>query len=169
MYGIVRQSDGHIAVRSTPGQGTIFEVHLPRVQEAVPEEREEDAPVLPPGSETVLVVEDDDLVRSIARRILEASGYTVLDAASGSDALQLGAAHPAIQLLVTDVVMPGMNGRELAERLLAQNPALKVIYMSGYANSTVVQQQVLAPDTPFLQKPFDVKGLLEKVRGVLDD
>ena len=174
VYGIVKQSGGYIWVYSEVRHGTTVKVYLPRVAIA-----EEDAAPLPAvaepaaprgGSETVLLVEDAAPVRSLARRSLEASGYTVLDAADGAAALDLAARHGGgIDVLVTDVVMPGMSGRELAERLAPERPRMKVLYTSGYTDDAMVRQGVLTAGVAFLQKPFVPETLARKVREVLDE
>jgi len=120
------------------------------------------------GSETLLLVEDDEPLRTLAREILLIQGYTVLDATSPSEALRLADAHPGpIHLLLTDVVMPQMNGRQVADHLLAARPALKVLFMSGYTDAAIVEHGVLEAGTHFLQKPFTPDGLSRKVREVL--
>ena len=170
VYGIVKQSGGYIWVYSEPGRGTTVKVYLPRVA------GEADAPPLAApslaevrGDETVLLVEDATPVRTMARRGLEGRGYRVLDASDGPAALELSARHAGrIDLLVTDVVMPGMSGRELAERLAPQRPSMKVLYTSGYTDDTMVRQGVLTAGVAFLQKPFVPDTLARKVREVLD-
>ncbi len=170
VYGVVKQSGGYIWVYSEPGRGTRVKVYLPRVAAAL----DTPAPAPEPqqvrgGQETVLLVEDATPVRSLARRSLEACGYTVLDAADGPAALQLSTRHAGgIDLLVTDVVMPGMSGRELAERLAPKRPAMKVLYTSGYTDDAMVRQGVLTAGVAFLQKPFVPETLARKVRDVLD-
>ena len=170
VYGIVRQSGGHITVESTVGQGARFRVYLPRV-EAPLDPTSRPTPVAAPaaGTETILVAEDERLVRVLAQKVLERAGYRVVVAVGGADALALAERHAGpIHLLLTDVVMPEMNGRELARRLAALRPGVRVLYMSGYADEAVAQHGVLDPDTAFLQKPFTPEGLAKKVRGVLD-
>src|SRR5213592_1044324 len=170
VYGIVRQSGGHIAVDSAPGRGATFRIYLPRV-EAPLDPTDRPTPVTAPaaGSETILLVEDEHLVRLLARKVLERAGYRVLVAAGGAEALDLAERYAGtIHLLLTDVVMPGMNGRELIRRLAPLRPDLRVLYMSGYADEAVAQHGVLDPGTAFLQKPFTPGGLADKVRGVLD-
>ncbi|HEX4627818.1 MAG TPA: PAS domain S-box protein [Gemmatimonadales bacterium] len=170
VYGIVKQSGGYVWVYSEVGHGTTVKVYLPRVEGAT-----ETAPLVPApqvvrgGTETVLLVEDAAPVRSLARKSLAARGYTVLDAADGPSALALATSHGgAIDLLVTDVVMPGMGGRELAERLAAVRPQMKVLYTSGYTDDAMVRQGVLTAGVAFLQKPFIPDTLARKVRDVLD-
>jgi signal transduction histidine kinase/CheY-like chemotaxis protein len=171
VYGIVKQSGGSIAVDSAPGQGAIFRIYLPRVAEVV------DRPVTPVatsaparGSETLLLVEDDDEVRALARETLESGGYVVLPAASGAEALRLvGDGAPPIDLLVTDVVLPQLlSGRALAERLTADRAVRRVLYMSGYTDDAILRHGVLEDGAAFLQKPFTPDALLRKVREVLD-
>src|SRR6266498_3194216 len=170
VYGIVKQSDGYIWVYSEPGRGTSFKIYLPRV-EAVAEPPAPKA--MPPaslrGSETVLVVEDEAAVRNRVRRVLEAHGYSVLVAADGPEALRLiESHHEPIHLLVTDVVMPKMSGRQLAERVVSTRRETKVLYLSGYTDDAIVHHGVLAPGIAFLQKPFTPRALARKLREVLD-
>ena len=170
VYGIVKQSGGYIWVYSEPGRGTMVKVYLPRVPGAAePPLPAPEPPALRGGHETVLLVEDAAPVRTLARRSLEACGYTVLDAADGPSAIELSARHAgAIAVLVTDVVMPGMSGRELAERLAPTRPEMKVLYTSGYTDDAMVRQGVLNAGVAFLQKPFVPDSLARKVRDVLD-
>ena len=170
VYGIVKQSGGYIWVYSEPGRGTTVKVYLPRVPGAAePPLPEPEPPALRGGHETVLLVEDAAPVRTLARRSLEACGYQVIDAADGPKALELSARHSGeIAVLVTDVVMPGMSGRELAERLAPTRPAMKVLYTSGYTDDAMVRQGVLNAGVAFLQKPFVPDSLARKVREVLD-
>jgi len=170
VYGIVKQHRGHIWVYSEPGLGSTFKVYLPRV-EAGPAatSRSEEATALPRGSETVLVVEDEPAVRSVAVRVLSGLGYQVLEASSGLDALQVAATWgQMIHLLLTDVIMPEMNGKALAEQLTALYPALKVLFISGYTDETISRRGVLEEGVAFLQKPFTPSRLAHKVREVLD-
>jgi two-component system cell cycle sensor histidine kinase/response regulator CckA len=168
-YGIVRQSGGQITVSSTPGAGTTFRIHLPRVDTPVDAARAT-SPVTAPaaGTETVLVAEDEQIIRVLIRKVLEQAGYTVLLAGGGAEALQVAERHARpIHLLVTDVVMPGMSGRELARRVVERWPATKVLYMSGYADDAVERHGVLDPGTAFMQKPFTPSALARRVRDVL--
>ena len=171
VYGIVKQSGGYVVVESEPDSGATFKVFLQRleagVDEALPLVAADHVP--PSGSETVLLVEDEEVVRNLVREILERNGYAVLEARNGVEALELGQtfAEP-IHLLVTDVVMPKMSGRELAERLVAIHPETRVLYMSGYTDGAIGQQGVLDPQTELLQKPFSFDDLAQKVRKVLD-
>jgi len=170
VYGIVKQSGGNVWVYSEPGQGTAFKVYLPRVDAPVAEVRRRPASVSATGRETVLIVEDEDAVRRLAERILRSAGYKVLAAASGGDALLQCEKHDApIDLLLTDVVMPQMSGRALAERLAKSRPALKVLYMSGYTDNAIVHHGVLEPGTHFIGKPFAADELRRKAREALDD
>ena len=169
VYGIVKQSGGNIWVYSEPGRGTTFKVYLPQIDEAVAPVQS--GTVLAPraeGSETILVVEDEDAVRELARDILQASGYTVLEARHGGEALQIAERHPGpIHAMLTDVVMPDMSGRALTQRLVDVRPDVAVLYMSGYTDNAIVHHGVLDPGTVFLQKPFTPDALARKVREVL--
>jgi CheY-like chemotaxis protein len=170
VYGAVKQSGGHVAVYSEVGHGTTFKVYLPRAEgrPSCGAPSAQGLP-LPTGGETLLVIEDDDGIRALTRRILEGCGYAVLAAADGREALAAAEGHGGrIDLLVTDVVMPHLGGGRLAERLAARRPGLKVLYLSGYADDAVVRHGVLERGAAFLQKPFTVAGLARKVREVLD-
>jgi PAS domain S-box-containing protein len=170
VYGIVKQSNGHIGVYSEPGFGTTFKLYLPRYAGETLAEAADPSPVVTRhGTETVLLVEDDDSVRVLAHTILMESGYKVLEARNGLEALLLSEQYGApIHLLVTDVVMPKISGRQLAERLLLLHPGLKVLYLSGYTDDAVVRHGVVEANVPFLQKPFPPRLLVQKVREVLD-
>ena len=171
LYGIVRQSEGHIWVYSEPGKGTTFKVYLPRIDQAVEVIAPTQVPVddLSRGSETILLAEDEEAVCSLVRGVLESRGYDVLEAKGAYDALEIGGRHKKhIHLLLTDVVMPQVSGRELAEHLAPLHPETKVLYMSGYADHAVVHHGLLEPGTVFLQKPFTPDALARKVREVLD-
>jgi CheY-like chemotaxis protein len=172
VYGIVKQSNGHIAVYSEPGHGTTFRIYLPPAggAEAVRgAARPNGTGAVRHGSETVLLVEDEQRVRTLARRILEGFGYHVLESSDGREALALGQEYTEpIALLFTDVVMPTMSGRELAERLTHAHPEVKVLFTSGYADSTIVSHGVLDPAVAYLPKPYSADALGRKVRDVLD-
>ena len=171
VYGIVKQSGGYVIVDSEPGRGAAFKIFLHRLEAGVDEAehpvRLEEA--RPRGSETVLLVEDEEVVRNLVREILQGNGYAVLEARNGAEALELGERFTApIHLLVTDVVMPKMSGRELAERLVTIHRETRVLYMSGYTDGAIGQHGVLDPHTELLQKPFTFDDLAQKVRKVLD-
>jgi two-component system cell cycle sensor histidine kinase/response regulator CckA len=169
VYGIVKQSGGYIWVESEPGQGTSFRIYLPLDGGAVEREESDDRSIHDrPGAGTVLLVEDEESVRSMVRRVLEEQGYTVLAASTGGEALQLARRHQGpIDLVFTDVVMPGMNGSELVERLRDSRPDIRVILMSGYAEGAV--RGGLDSSTTYLQKPFSPATLTELVRRVLEE
>lgn len=170
VYGIVSQSGGHIAVESVPGQGTKFILHFPRLEDG---SEPAAAPVAPAaaslrGAETVFVVEDEEVVRALICRSLRELGYRVIAAASGQEAMRRFQAHTGpIHIVVTDLIMPGMNGRALAEMLKALRPEVRVLYMSGYTDDVIARHGVLEPGTPFLQKPFTPRLLAEKLREIL--
>ena len=171
VYGIVKQSGGDIWVYSEPNQGTTLKVFLPRVHDAPDAiaRVERDTRPAAAGTETVLVAEDEDSVRTLSQRVLEKAGYTVLLARNGVEALAIAEGHAgAIDLLVTDMVMPSMNGRQLYERLLALRPKLRVVYLSGYTDSTVLRTGLIDAGSKFLQKPFTGTALARLVRDALD-
>jgi CheY-like chemotaxis protein len=170
VYGIVKQSDGHIACYSTVGQGTTFKVYLPRT------EVDEESPTAVEfqksevsAHETILVVEDDDAVRHFTETILKKSGYNVWSARSGVDAVDYSSkSTEPIDVLITDVVMPGMNGREVARRVLVHHPQIRVLFTSGYTTNAIVHHGLLEEGLEFLQKPFSKKELLIRVRALLE-
>jgi PAS domain S-box-containing protein len=171
VHGIVTQSGGHIWVDTEPEQGSTFKVYLPQLlQNLETLQAPKPAKGVVTGSETILLVEDEDLVREMTRRVLRKYGYTVLEASDGQEALTLCEAYQEkINLLITDIVMPGgMNGHDLAEYLTTLHPEMKVLYMSGYTDTVIGHRGILAPGITFLQKPFTPTVLIHKVRGILD-
>jgi PAS domain S-box-containing protein len=169
VYGIVQQAGGQIACSSTPGVGTTFRIYLPYVRDAVHDGGLEEHVAQQRGHETILLVEDEDAVRTLASRVLRHNGYLVLEARHGQDALNLSHDHKGdIDLLLTDVVLPAMNGRVLSERLLQYRPDLKVLLMSGYTDDEILRRGLFEPGMYFLQKPFTPQALLRRVRAVLD-
>jgi CheY-like chemotaxis protein len=170
VYGIVRQSNGHVWVESEPLRGTTFRICLPRA-EGKAEPITTVIPVIPPakGSETVLLVEDADVVRKLAHEVLRRNGYKVIEATDGRTAVDLAARHAGpIHLLLTDLVMPEMSGRQLANYLAAARPDLRILYMSGYAEDAVARQGRIDPGAAFVPKPFTPADLARKVRETLD-
>jgi signal transduction histidine kinase/CheY-like chemotaxis protein len=171
VYGIVKQNNGFINVYSEPGMGAVFKIYLPRHiatdRESVPEKQDPVRPV-PPGSETVLLVEDEPAILEVTGLMLESLGYEVLSADTPGKALVLAETHETIHLLLTDVVMPEMNGKDLAERLAAMHPGLKCLFMSGYTADVIAHHEVLDKGVHFLQKPFSKEELAARVRNALD-
>jgi two-component system, cell cycle sensor histidine kinase and response regulator CckA len=170
VYGIVKQSGGHVLVASEPGRGTKFDIYFPVVEEAATalEASHHDLPA-PGGNETVLLAEDEDGVRTLTRQVLQSRGYTVLEAKNGEEALRVTErTKGAVDLLLTDVVMPRMGGRALAEAVVSRYPNANVIYISGYTDDAVIRNGVMHAENEFLQKPFSTDALLHKVREVLD-
>ena len=170
VYGIVKQSEGYIWVYSEAGHGTTFKVYLPRVDESAEESQKMAAlGTGDRGTETILLVEDEDGVRALVKQVLSRQGYTVIETRHGQEALEKFERHAGpIPLLLTDVVLPQMSGRELAERLKALHPEIKVLYMSGYTDDAILRHGVIDQETAFLQKPFTTSVLARKVREVLD-
>jgi CheY-like chemotaxis protein len=170
VYGIALRCGGSVGVHSELGKGSALTVYFPRIDARhAPVAAPLAAPAAAPLAEahTVLVVEDEDGVRVLTRKLLERQGYTVLVAANVADARRLFAANPAIDLILTDVVMPGASGPELTRQLSEQHPALKVIYMSGYTEDAIIKRGVLEPGIAFLNKPFTSQTLVQKIREVL--
>jgi PAS domain S-box-containing protein len=169
VYGIVKQSGGHIWLYSEPGKGTTFKVYFPRVDEPIESNKQVPAPVESlHGTETVLLAEDEATVRELTRSILESYGYNVVTAASGPEAILAAQQADSIALLITDVVMPQMSGRELALALASDAPHMRILYLSGYTENAIVHHGVLDEGVAFLPKPFTPEGLARKVREVLD-
>ena len=170
VYGIVKQSGGSLSLQSAIGQGTSFTIYLPNLGIGLSNERRvSKSRVASGGSETIIVTEDEEIVRKVAVRALRKKGYTVLQASSGKEAVKISEKYgDPIHLLLTDVIMPGMNGHELAELMVRKRPGLAVLYMSGYEKATITERGVLAPGTSFIEKSFSAEGLCHKVREVLD-
>jgi DNA-binding response OmpR family regulator len=169
VYGIVKQSQGSIWVYSELGRGTTFKIYLPAVGDAAVPVSPPQVPAAPPaGTETVLLVEDQPEVRGLVEKTLRRSGYNVLAADGGDQAWTLARAHDGpIHLLLTDVVLPGTSGREVAWQVLGERGNVRVVYMSGYTDDGIVQHGVLEPGLAFIQKPFTGDALLRKIRDVL--
>jgi PAS domain S-box-containing protein len=168
VYGVVKQSGGYIWVYSEVGHGSTFKIYLPQVMAEVDKPAEKESPRMSVGTETILFVEDEQSVRDLVCDYLSSAGYRVLQAGDGVEALEVAAAHGGpIHMLVTDVVMPRMSGRDLANQLTSERPDLKVLFISGYTDDTIVRHGVLDGGVAFLQKPFNLKSLAEKIREVL--
>jgi two-component system cell cycle sensor histidine kinase/response regulator CckA len=169
-FGIIQQSNGHIHCDSQAGKGAEFRIYLPHVQKGEDPASERDVPSsLPQGSETILLAEDEPSLRRLMTRVLRTQGYTILEAADGNEALALAQANGAkIQLLLTDVIMPGLSGKMLAEWLSQVNPGIKVLFISGYINNAAVRGAMSKTGTFFLQKPFNPLALAKKVREALE-
>ena len=169
VYGIVKQSGGYIFAESGPGRGADFSIYLPRLDDRAEASKPVKLAVSHPrGDETILLVEDEESVRELVQETLEAKGYRLLVADNGSAGIECAGAYPGpIHLVITDVVMPGIGGRELANRLLAQRPGIKVLFVSGYTGDQLMSQE--ETETSFLQKPFTLQALAGKVREVLGD
>ena len=171
IHGFINQSGGHILVESEVGLGSTISIYLPEVQKVPrsPENLPQTIEKMPHGDETILLVEDDDAVRTFASQVLQDCGYTIIEAASGQEAIQLLKKHPEqVHMLVSDVVMPSLSGREVAEQVKALIPAIKVLFLSGYTDDAVIRHGILASEVAFLQKPFTPSELGLKVRNVLD-
>jgi CheY-like chemotaxis protein len=168
VYGMIKQTGGDIWVYSEPGHGSTFKLYFPRVSEPLSEGAGDAAPARHSGGETILVVEDEKAVRELTVRILQQLGYTILTASSGAEALELCRTHGGhIDLLLTDVVMPNMSGRQLADQMRASRPKTKILFLSGYTENTVVHHGVLDAGVDFLPKPFSRENLSKKLREVL--
>jgi two-component system cell cycle sensor histidine kinase/response regulator CckA len=171
VYGIVRQSGGHIWVYSEPGRGTTFRIYLPAADDKLETKPRADTDAVIPKAKraAILLVEDDEIMRGLTRQLLEEQGYTVIEAKDGKSALECaGSRFGEIKLLLTDVVMRGMDGVELAARLTESNPALKVVFMSGYSGELIAERGVREQNTPLLQKPFTRAALLNAIHAALE-
>jgi len=169
VYGIVKQNSGNIWVYSEPGKGTTFKVYLPAVKDTPERVSPRAQTRVQGGDETILLVEDDERVRGLAKQVLARSGYIVIEASNAEDALRIASGYSGpIHLLLTDVILPGVNGRVLAQQISERYPHTKVLYMSGYTDNAVVHHGVLAPGVAFLQKPFTPAAFARAVREVLD-
>lgn len=171
VYGIVKQNNGFIWVYSELGQGTTFKICLPRAQGSISDSKKDQAsPERLCGQETILLVEDDSQLRNMTKTILERYGYQVMEAENGKSALDLfKERQKPVQLLITDVIMPGMNGKVLAEYMQSLQPGVKVLFMSGYTNNTIAHHWVLDSSFPFIEKPFTSDSLLRRLRSLLDE
>ena len=167
VYGFVKQSSGQVRIYSEAGRGTTIKVYLPRLPDERPDARFAEAPSAAGSGQVILVAEDDERVRTVSVGALRDLGFTVLEACDGPGALGLLRAHPDVALLFTDVVMPGMTGPELADRVTAERPGVRVLFTTGYARNAIVHQGSLRPDVQLLAKPFTVEQLAHKVRAVL--
>jgi CheY-like chemotaxis protein len=169
VFGIVRQSGGDVWVYSEVGVGTTFKVYLPRVTSAVAIVTEAVVETSPRGAETILLAEDDEALRTLARRVLSGQGYTVLEARNGREALDLCTSHSGpIDLILSDIIMPELGGRALAEGIAVSRPRTRVLLMSGYTDDDVLRRALIDQRTAFLQKPFTPMTLSKRVREVLD-
>jgi CheY-like chemotaxis protein len=170
VHGVITQHNGHFRVESEPGRGTRFEICLPSIEpEAQAVEPAYQQRPAPRGGETILFVEDEDALRGVGLKVLRNCGYTVLEAANGEEAIELlQTSNVPIDLLITDVVMPGMGGRVLAEKIRAQRPEIKVIYMSGYTDGAVMRHGIARDEVAFLAKPFSPNELARRVHAVLN-
>jgi CheY-like chemotaxis protein len=170
VYGVVRQSGGYVRLESEPGLGTTFRIYLPRVAaDPVPAHEALSVGSLPLGSETILFAEDDEAIRQFVADALNSLGYHVPSAPDGVAAMSVAQSHPGpIHMLLTDLVMPMVGGRELAQRLKGADPNLKVVFVSGYAGHALAEKELELPSVCFLQKPFSMESLANTVRGVLD-
>ena len=171
VYGIVKQNNGFIAVDSEPGEGSTFTIYLPRhVAAAEPVEQEGRPAPAARGRETILLVEDEPAILRLAARMLESQGYNVVAASGPGEAIRLAREHRGeIHLLITDVVMPEMNGRDLAKNLLSLYPQIRRLFMSGYTSDVIAHQGVLDEGVHFIQKPFTTQELAARVRGALEN
>ncbi len=169
VYGIVKQNNGFINVYSEPGQGSIFKIYLPRVEEIARQTSEPEPAEKLDGTETVLLVEDEESILLLGKKALERYGYKVIEARNPRQALEAARSREGpIDLLLTDVIMTEMNGKELKESVEALRPGIKALYMSGYTTNVIMHRGILDENVNFLQKPFSVKGFVAKVREVLD-
>jgi two-component system, cell cycle sensor histidine kinase and response regulator CckA len=167
VYGIVKQSGGYVMVQSDEGHGTTFHIYLPRVEGAAEKHAAPVASAAAGGSETILLVEDEESVRQLVRETLASKGYHVLEAENGEAGLAAANGETKIDLVITDVIMPGMGGRELVQELAKTRPQTKVLYLSGYTEDAIVSEGTIESGTAFLQKPFTLQNLSRKVREVL--
>jgi two-component system cell cycle sensor histidine kinase/response regulator CckA len=168
VYGIVKQSDGYVWAYSEPGQGATFKIYLPVDASASAPPVELPSPSGARAGEVVLLVEDEEAVRTMLRRLLESEDYQVLEAADGNQALTVVGRAPRVDLVITDVAMPALNGRQLADRLKVLRPTLPVLFMSGYTDDEMVRRGLIEPHHPFLSKPFTPEILAAKVRQLID-